>query len=267
MNSYIRRIGSLVLSLGFDPRSTLRSFFNVPSYIIDLWRWRYLVSTNERTLFSFKISPALSDKGSSSANTPRHYFQQDLWAAKHIYRAAPTRHVDVGSRLDGFVAHLLTFRTVEVIDIRPLAKHVDGLQFLQADMMSEECPAIAPGPSVSCLHALEHFGLGRYGDPVMPDGWRRGLRNLAVLVEPKGRLYLSVPVGRAAIEFNAHRIFHPQYIIDEAASHGLTLREFAHIDEDGYLHDMGSELGDTIQRVSTLEYACGLFIFEKDLAR
>ena len=29
--------------------------------------------------------------------------------------------------------------------------------------------------SLSCIYALEHYGLGRYGDPIDPDGWLKGL--------------------------------------------------------------------------------------------
>jgi hypothetical protein len=29
--------------------------------------------------------------------------------------------------------------------------------------------------SLSCLHALEHFGLGRYGDPIDPRGHEKGI--------------------------------------------------------------------------------------------
>ena len=62
--------------------------------------------------------------------------------------------------------------------------------------------------SVSCLHALEHFGLGRYGDPVDFDGWHKGLQGLTRMVQAQGLLYLSVPTARdQRIEFNAHRVF------------------------------------------------------------
>ena len=37
---------------------------------------------------------------------------------------------------------------------------------------------------VSCLHTLEHIGLGRYGDPIDPDGRIKGLSSFASLVKP-----------------------------------------------------------------------------------
>lgn len=41
--------------------------------------------------------------------------------ARWIYEAAPIKHVDVGSRVNGFVAHVASFREIEVIDVRPIS--------------------------------------------------------------------------------------------------------------------------------------------------
>lgn len=52
---------------------------------------------------------------------------------KHIFDSSPQRHLDVGSRIDGFVAHVASFREIEVIDIRPVdIGH--GIQSKQLDL-------------------------------------------------------------------------------------------------------------------------------------
>jgi hypothetical protein len=136
------------------------------------------------------------------------YFHQDLTVARWIRETAPVRHVDVGSRIDGFIGHLAVFREVEVIDIRPSPGEVSGLRFHQLDVMAElpekwlECT-----DSLSCLHTIEHFGLGRYGDELDPSGHLKGLDQLKRMVAPGGLLYLSTPIGPERVEFNAHRIF------------------------------------------------------------
>ncbi|MCP2789027.1 DUF268 domain-containing protein, partial [Salmonella enterica subsp. enterica serovar Typhimurium] len=79
-------------------------------------------------------------------------------------------------------------------------------------------------PSLSCLHVVEHVGLGRYGDPLDIAGSERALAELQRVLAPEGRLYLSVPVGRERICYNAHRVFSPRSIVD--ALSGLALREF-----------------------------------------
>ena len=136
------------------------------------------------------------------------YPLQDLTVARWIREDAPTRHFDVGSRIDGFVCNVATFREIEVIDIRPAPGAIPGVFFHQHDVMGA-CPpewekAI---PSLSCLHTIEHFGLGRYGDPIDPRGHEKGLDRLKAMVAPGGRFYLSTPIGKQRIEFNAHRIF------------------------------------------------------------
>src|SRR5439155_9836158 len=94
------------------------------------------------------------------------------------------------------VAHVATFREIDVLDIRTVHDSIPNMRFLRADLMAT-LPAELVGcaDSASCLHALEHFGLGRYGDPIDYQGHIKGLLNLHRMLEPGGRLYLSVPIG------------------------------------------------------------------------
>lgn len=154
------------------------------------------------------------DRADSAGSASGHYFHQDLLVARAIFDRAPERHIDVGSRIDGFVAHVASFRQIDVIDIRPL-EPVQGIRFIQADIMKPPEDLRGVADSVSCLHALEHFGLGRYGDPVEFDGWIAGFRGLTRLLREGGILYLSVPTSsHQRVEFNAHRIFSIPFIRD-----------------------------------------------------
>ena len=67
--------------------------------------------------------------------------------------------------------------------------------------------------SISSLHALEHFGLGRYGDKIDPYGYMKGITNITKVLKSKGIFYFSVPMGKQRIEFNAHRIFNLRYLL------------------------------------------------------
>jgi hypothetical protein len=71
------------------------------------------------------------------------------------------------------------------------------------------------------LHALEHFGLGRYGDRIEADGVALGMKSLARLLQPGGLLYLSCPLGPDEVNFNAHRSLSPGTLIGIADSVGL----------------------------------------------
>ena len=159
-----------------------------------------------------------TDRYSEAGSVAGHYFHQDLIVARDIFRRKPQRHVDVGSSLYGFVSHLASFREVEVVDIRPIPHDIPGIRFHRGDVTKPDELDVAPSDSVSCLHALEHFGLGRYGDTVDFDGWKVGLHALTHMTQPGGILYLSVPTSdHQRVEFNAHRVFSLPFLREQLA--------------------------------------------------
>ncbi len=256
----MRRAGTFLLQLGIDPRRLFASLLFLPAYLKGIVHLRQSIKQSATKQFKLRWLPILSDRYMASGIARGHYFHQDLWAARHIYARRPNRHVDVGSRVDGFIAHLLVFREVEVFDVRELKSSVSALHFHQADLMQPLSVVPESTDSVSCLHALEHFGLGRYGDPINADGWITGLQNLAVMLRSGGSLYLSVPIGPQAIEYNAQRIFEPKTILNVAQSIGLTLIEFSFIDDEGEFHE-DCRIEDSIG----CRFGCGCFLFERHL--
>lgn len=188
-----------------------------------------------------------------------HYFQQDLIVAQSIYARNPQRHIDVGSSIAGFVSHVASFRTIEVLDIRPLDFHVPGIFFRQADIMNLDLEEVVQADSVSCLHALEHFGLGRYGDDIDPDGWRKGYEGLLRLLKSQGTLYLSVPTGeRQRLEFNAHRVFSVPYLRN-VLEQDLEIIDLSFIHDDGKLLMNLDPYGSEAERSFGAEYGCSIW--------
>lgn len=165
--------------------------------------------------------PIYTDKV-AKAGSIQSYFWQDLWAARKICKEAPKAHYDIGSRIDGFVAHLLAFMdNVNLIDIRPLDREVDGLNFICSDatnLYNFEDNSIE---SISALCSLEHFGLGRYGDKVDPDACYKCFDAIGRKVKKGGNIYLSVPVGKEHLEFNAHRVFYASTIMEAFSGYEL----------------------------------------------
>jgi len=205
----------------------------------------------------------LGDFAASSGTASGHYFHQDLLVARLIHAAAPRRHVDVGSRVDGFVAHVASFREIEVFDIRPQpAPAHPQIRFVQADLMQLDGGLEGCCDSVSCLHALEHFGLGRYGDPIDPKGFERGLENMAALLRRDGIFYLSVPIGLERVEFNGQRVIDPRAMIELAMANSLELRELKVIRQGGSVETLALDqlrLSD----LASQRYALGIFTFTK----
>ncbi len=140
--------------------------------------------------------PIIGEKYAQNG-TMGNYFWQDLWAAKKIIKSGVQEHYDIGSRVDGFIAHLLAADIkVNVVDIRPFPSSVDNLNTIidDATMLNqfEEDSVL----SMSALCYLEHFGLGRYGDPVDPEACFKCFDNMQKKLKKDGRLYLSLPVGK-----------------------------------------------------------------------
>jgi hypothetical protein len=166
----------------------------------------------------------LNDYRATAGTADGHYFWQDLICAKWIFQRNPEAHFDVASRIDGFVAHLLTFRKVTILDIRPLETKIPNLEVILGDAQKELSTIAINFPSVSSLHSIEHFGLGRYGDKLDIAGHEKGLKNIATTVRKGGTLYLSFPIGAEAVEFNAQRIIDPLWPLQILED--FTLEEF-----------------------------------------
>lgn len=169
--------------------------------------------------------PVLTEKY-APAGVTGNYFWQDLWAAGLILKTGVTKHFDIGSRLDGFIAHLLAAGIeVTTIDIREFPRQMGNLHTIVDDAtMLRQIPDESI-ESMSALCSLEHFGLGRYGDPVDPEACFKCFDNIQKKLKRGGRLYISVPVGKERVEFNAHRIFYASTIIE--CFKDLKLMEFS----------------------------------------
>lgn len=193
-----------------------------------------------------------------------HYFHQDIYVAREIYRNNPKRHHDIGSRIDGFISHLAVFREVEVFDIRELESSDPNIHFCKLDILDTVAVSeMERVSSLSCLHTAEHFGLGRYGDPINFDGWFVGLKNMTSLVATGGTFYFSTPISsRQRIVFNAHRIFDPHFLTTHFQKDFEVLKTAA-------IRDSGEmDLTADFQSTEFLnnfndDYACGIWTLRK----
>jgi hypothetical protein len=249
--------------LGIDLRKTVVFARGLPWYMRD-----YLAMRRQRQLSTLKFAlgkpyPCLGERAGDSGSARGHYFHQDLLVASRIFANKPDVHLDVGSRIDGFVAHVASFREIQVVDIRPLVSRIPNVVFRQADFMSP-LPAdlLACCDSLSCLHAIEHFGLGRYGDPVRYDGYIRGLDNLYRTLKPSGKLYLSAPIGPQRIEFNAHRIFSVAHLMECCAGR-FRIDRFSFVDDEGLLHDDVPLEEERVRDSFGCTHGCGIFEMTK----
>lgn len=254
--SLSRRIHSIFVQFGLDPLKALNSARGIPFFFKDLHRYRQLAKGNADAMAVSEFFPILSDRFASNGNLDPHYFYQDLWAARKIYNNNPSRHVDIGSSVATFVSHLLSFRAVEIVDVRPLPLAIDGLTTTVTDATHMTGYEDSSLESISTLHAVEHFGLGRYGDPVHPTAHLTFMRALARVLKPQGRLYFSVPCGVEQLVFNAHRIFAVETVLK--GFEDLKLVSFSCVTDDHKFHP-----DCDLATVGNERYGCGMFEFSK----
>jgi SAM-dependent methyltransferase len=196
------------------------------------------------------------ERFSAAGSASGHYFYQDLWAASYIYKHKIINIVDIGSRLDGFVAHVLPFCRVKYVDIRPLTLDISGFEYTKGSILDLPFGA-STVKAVSCLHVIEHIGLGRYGDLVDPYGYMKAANEIVRVMAPGGKLILGVPVGVERLCFDAHRVFDPQTVVNIFT--GLELVNFSLISDEG----SGVIEGASFEIARKCDYGCGLFILEK----
>lgn len=201
--------------------------------------------------------PMFYDRFEDAGEIPKHYFHMDLWAARRIFKSGVKKHYDIGSRLDSFISHCLVFCDVVMLDVRPLTTKIQGLNFIQADAMNMKDIRSNSIQSLSTLHAIEHFGLGRYGDPIDVMGYKRAIEEMKRIIKKGGHLYFATPVGRQRLEFNAHRVFNPKYIV--SLFDGFTLKEFSAIDDKNNFIENAD-----INKFVNANYSCGLYLFVKN---
>jgi SAM-dependent methyltransferase len=192
-------------------------------------------------------------------NTPNthfdaHYIYHPAWAARIINEIKPALHTDISSTLH-FCTIVSAFVKTEFYDYRPAILNLVNLNCKHADLtnLPFESNSIT---SLSCMHTIEHVGLGRYGDPIAPDGDLKAFSELKRVCAINGNLLIVVPVGVKKIQFNAHRIYNPFDVV--SYMDGFTLKNFALINDAGTYLDT-AELSEAAKQI----YGCGCFWFEK----
>jgi SAM-dependent methyltransferase len=202
-----------------------------------------------------ELYPCLSD---NTGTTPfdQHYVYHPAWAARILSKTRPAYHVDISSILS-FSSIVSAFIPIRFYDYRPAQLNLEGLQSGEADLLRLPFDDSSV-PSLSCMHTIEHVGLGRYGDPLDPQGDLKAIAELMRVLQPGGDLLFVTPVGKPKIAFNAHRIYSHAQIIDFFSP--FELKEFSLVpDSGGLLRDADPAL------VAAQNYGCGCFWFRKPL--
>jgi len=214
-------------------------------------------SENRFILSESDFYPCLYDRTSRTL-IDRHYIYHPAWAARIIAHMAPPLHIDISSTLH-FSTMLSAFVKTEFYDYRPADVELDNFTSAKADLTNLHFASDSIR-SLSCMHTIEHIGLGRYGDPVDYEGDLKAMQELARVLAPGGCLLLVTPIGQESkILFNAHRIYLADAIAKVFGNLGLKVVQFSYIPQNN-----GSMVEADIQSFTTSDpYGCGCFWFTK----
>lgn len=236
----------------------LRGITLLPGFYRD---YRFFSTKQKETTPRFPLRKsdfflALFDKTATTPFDP-HYVYHPAWAARVLAETMPAKHVDISSTLM-FSTMISAFIPTEFYDYRPAKLNLENLESRQGDLLQLpfDNESIA---SLSCMHTIEHVGLGRYGDPIDPDGDLKAINEMQRVLAKGGNLLFVVPVGQPRIEFNAHRVYAYEQIMEYFE--GLTLKEFALIPDDFKTHGLVRNANPATVRQQ--KYGCGCFWFTK----
>lgn len=223
-----------------------------PFIFFDYLRFR-AKSDKRFKLSPFDFYPCIKDK-TIKTSFDAHYVYHTSWAARKVKEINPEVHVDISSSLY-FSGLVSAFVPVDFYDYRPADLKLSNLKSAHCDLNNLH---FVDGSikSLSCMHTVEHIGLGRYGDKIDTAGDLKAMKELERVLSPDGSLLFVVPVGVPRIEYNAHRIYSYEMIIN--AFKNLKLQEFSMVNDFGQFIENANS-----NDVKNQEYACGCFWFKK----
>lgn len=235
----------------FDPIKFIKGIWGYVWYLHDL---AYMIQkTRNKVSFLLNLFPVLDEK-TSQTRFDAHYFYNPIWAFSRIIKSKPKVHVDVASdhRLSGYLSRFI--KTI-FVDIRPIPTSLSNLKIISGSALKLPFKKNQL-ESLSCLHVIEHIGLGRYGDPLDIFGHRKAAVEFSRVLKKGGLMYIATPIGKERICFNAHRIFTPMQILELFPK--FKLIEFSIVtDDDQYLENVNPT------KFTNQNYACGLFLLKK----
>lgn len=201
----------------------------------------------------FDFYPQIKDK-TIKTNFDAHYVYHTSWAARKVKEINPESHTDISSSLY-FSGIVSAFVPVKFYDYRPANLKLANLESGHADLtkLHFQNESIK---SLSCMHTAEHIGLGRYGDKIDPEGDLKAITELKRVLAKDSSLLFVVPVGKPKIEFNAHRIYSYEQVVEYFKD--LTLKEFSLITDSGDFIENAK-----IDLTQEQKYGCGCFWFIK----
>jgi glycosyltransferase involved in cell wall biosynthesis len=239
-------------------KRTVRKFRNLRRFKIQFDAFNAMAASTGTMFARWQDRYPIFGENTLATSFDAHYTYHPAWAARILAQVRPREHIDIGGILS-FSAMLSAFIPVKFYDWRPAPLRLSNLYVGRADLTSLPFQA-GSVESISCMHTIEHVGLGRYGDTLDPKGDKKAIEELIRVTRPGGTILFASPIGKEKIMFNAHRIYSYKQILSYFGD-TCELKDF-------FLIPDNAQTAGPIENASeadadTQTYGCGCFWFVK----
>lgn len=219
---------------------------------------KFIRIKDDRFYISLKdIRPCLFEN-TSETNFDRHYIYHTGWATRKLIDLKPEKLYDFSSSLY-FIGIVSSFLPIVFHDFRPANIQLSNIDSRSADLTSLNIDSNSL-QCVSCMHVVEHIGLGRYGDSLDAGGDLKAINELRRVTAISGDLLFVVPIGSVSfIRFNANRVYNFSQVISFFPNFDLI--DFT------FITDYGNERhiinNASVSQIGSEVEGCGCFHFKK----
>jgi len=173
-------------------------------------------SSNEIQIITSVKFNRLLDKVKS--NKPLHYNNIELQIMMNKYKdyIKDKNLVVLGTRRPWIeaIAYYLDASQITTLEYNRKKYEVDGLEWFHVndylDSLLDNSREIEQFANAVSFSSIEHSGLGRYGDPLSPEGDIDAVRQVHCFLKPNGLFWLGLPTSKddsSYIVFNSHRVY------------------------------------------------------------
>lgn len=140
-----------------------------------------------------------------------------LFASSRVPLTDDMTLLDVGS-YQQFVIGLSAAWKVTHLDARPAPAHLHSSSLLRVTGQAQNMQQFddCSFSIVTSLSAIEHFGLGRYGDQLCLNADALAVKEMIRVLQPEGSLILTTTctAGPKTLVFDAHRVYNTSAIME-----------------------------------------------------
>ena len=202
----------------------------------------YVMSGSNRRYYHYPFDLVNNFVGMGNNRKVSHYPETDTWLydALDKYPINDKSYLIIGSEEPYYEGIEISRKAnVMMVEYQKVTSDHPMLRTMIVDDFEKDQEIFDGAISIS---SVEHSGLGRYGDPLDPDGDLKSMEFLFNKLKPGALCFLSVPIGKDQILCNAHRVYGRERL-------PLLIKGFEIIDTFGLI-DSDYDVDENLRRIN-----------------